>query len=131
MRHSPWLSSRDIAQGNLNNVVTLASMEGGGAIAAERMALNRLLKVSGMIPISPAEERAFREFDDIVNDVLNGRRPYTDLTEAQSLAARKYLQEGMNPRGNLPEEAVRQYQIERANCVLNGGPAPGRANKLA
>ena len=116
----------DIAKGNLNNVVTLAGMEGGGAIAAERMALNRLLKVTEMIPISPAEERAFREFDDIVKEVLNGKKSYTDLTEAQrELAARKFLQEGMNPRGNLPEDAVRQYQIERANCVLNGGPAPG------
>lgn len=116
----------EIAKQNLDNVMTVAAMEGGGAIAAERMALNNLLRVTERIPITAAEQQAFRDIGPALGDVLHGRLPHTALTQEQrEIAARRFLQEAMNPRGRYPADGVRNYQIERANCVLNGGPAPG------
>ena len=116
----------DIAKGNLDRVVMVAGMEGGGAIAAERMALNNLIRTTGMGALTDAERLEILSFQNTATKVTYGELPHTALTPAQrELMARKYLEAAMTPGGKYPAQGVINYQIERANCVLNGGPAPG------
>jgi RHS repeat-associated protein len=116
----------DEAKGNLDRVIALASMEGGGAVAAERVALRKLLTGLSGQALTAAEKLALRDASNTVTKVVNGDLKYTELTLAQrQLAARNYLNHAMRPGGTYPAAGVQEYQIARANCVLNGGPAPG------
>ena len=117
----------DAGKNNLDNVVALAALEGGGAVAAERLALRKLLTGLSGQALTSAEKLALRDFSNTVTKVVNGDLSYTELTVAQrELAARNYLNAAMRPGGSYPAAGVQEYQIARANCVLNGGPAPGR-----
>jgi RHS repeat-associated protein len=112
---------------NLDNVMTMASFEGGGAIAAERMALNRLIRGLTLSPLTAAENTIIRDITPgAVTKVLEGTEPNTILTEAQRQAlAKKYLNSAFDPKGNINPDAIRRFNIDRANCVLNGVGAPG------
>lgn len=117
----------DISKQNLNNVVTAASMEGGGAVAAERMALNRLINGLTTAPFSAVELETLGGIpSSTVREILEGKRSYLALSPTErELLARKYLNSAFDPKGTINPEAVRRFNIDRANCVLNGIGAPG------
>lgn len=114
------------AKKNLDRVVFAAGFEGGGAIAIERGAIRGLLPGLAGEALTAAERTSLREFQPLVNRVLNGELERSALTQAQiDLAARRFLEEAARPRGSYPAAGVSAYQIERANYLLNGGTAPG------
>ena len=116
----------DAGKGNLDRVLFVAAFEGGGAIAAERMAAQKLL--TGLVgPLSQAEIDAVREIPKgLLPDILNGLKNHTELTPLQQEAmAKKFLDAALNPKGGLNPAGVRDFNIARANCVLNGIGAPG------
>jgi hypothetical protein len=77
-------------------------------------------------PLNEAEKAAWKQISGKATQVANGSLERSVLTEAeQSTAARKYLSEAFNPRGSYPPQGVTNYQLDRANYMLNGGTAPG------
>ncbi|PYS72978.1 MAG: hypothetical protein DMF69_06190 [Acidobacteria bacterium] len=88
-----------------------------------------LLRGVSSDPLTPAEQRAFSEIGHL-QDVMEGRAPTRVLTEAErQVAARKYMNAAYNTRSSphpwTTPSRLREYQLQRANRVLNDGPAPG------
>ncbi|HEY0760945.1 MAG TPA: RHS repeat-associated core domain-containing protein [Pyrinomonadaceae bacterium] len=116
----------EAGKGNLDRVVFVAGFEGGGAIAAERMAARQLL--TGLVgPLSQAEKDAVSQIPrGLLPDILNGLEDHTALSPLQQQGmAKKYLDAALNPKGGLNPAGVREFNIARANCVINGIGAPG------
>jgi hypothetical protein len=78
-------------------------------------------------PLTEVEKTAWKNIQSKVAEVAKGNQPLESLTESErTLGARKYLSEAFKPKGSLSPTGVTNYQLDRANYMMNGGNAPGK-----